>query len=154
MKIIILTILLFAAVGASAQQKAETFEIAAKNNLTVKALDKQYHNALDADSTKSVFKGVQQSSFYNAYVKMLNDMGAYLHQHNYTWGKPTRIIHRIYFEPDGTIDHYLLNLNGSGMDATKKAKFMVLLNQFVKNYKIKITANDRFAQCGPAIYQD
>jgi len=146
--------LLFLSVAAVAQQRATTFKDAAKNNLTVEILNKQYKNALDADSNKSAFKGAGQQKFYNAYVALLTDLSVYLHQHNYKWNKPTRVIHRIYFEPDGTIDHYLLNLDGAGMDAAKQIKFISLLNQFVNNYKLKINADTKFAQCGPAIYQD
>jgi hypothetical protein len=154
MKVITLLILLFAVSVAVGQQRAATFQDAAKNNLTVKILDKQYANALDADTNKSVFKGGRQKEFFDAYVALLTDMSAYMHQHNFTWGKPTRVIHRIYFEPDGTIDHYLLNLDATGMNDAKKVNFITLLNQFAGSYKLKIKADKKFAQCGPAIYQD
>ncbi|MCR8557425.1 hypothetical protein KXD93_07220 [Mucilaginibacter sp. BJC16-A38] len=154
MKVIILTALLFLGVAVNAQERAATFQNAAKNNLTVDILNKQYKNALDADSNKSAFKGAGQQKFYAAYVALLTDLNTYLHKHDYTWQKPTRIIHRIYFEADGTIDHYLLNMDGAGMSALKQTQFITLLNQFVNNYKLKIIADTKFAQCGPAIYQD
>ncbi|WP_428328280.1 hypothetical protein [Mucilaginibacter sp.] len=154
MKVVILGILFFASITVSAQQRAATFQAAAKSGLTVYLLNKQYSNALDNDSNKSVFKGNAQKKFYNAYVALLADMGTYLHANGFTWGKPIRVVHRIYFEGDGTIDHYLLNLDAAGMDAAKQARFLKLLNQFAANYKLRITADKKFAQCGPAIYQD
>ncbi|GAB2694887.1 hypothetical protein GCM10027037_18060 [Mucilaginibacter koreensis] len=135
-------------------QRAITFQDAEKEGLTVQKLDRVYANALDVDSAKSVFRGAGTKAFYSAYVALLQDVARYMKANNFTWGKPTRIVHRIYFEPDGTIDYYLLNLQPTGMAAETQAQFITLLNQFVKTYKLKITAGKKFAQCGPAIYQD
>ena|ERR1700761_3448224 len=155
MRIIVLTALLFLTVAANAQQRANTFEKAAKNNLTVKQLDKQYANALDADSNKAAFRNTaDQKKFIGAYTAMLTDLNTYLHKHDFKWEQPTRIVHRIYFEPDGTVDYYLLNLSDTKMNSNKKEKLISLLNQFIAGYKLKTTADKKFAQCGPAIYQD
>src|SRR6202000_1033552 len=99
--------------AANAQHRAETFQSAAKSGLTVDVLDKQYANALDNDNAKSTFKGDDKQKFYQAYVSLLADLNVYLHSNKFTWGRPTRIVHRIYFEPDGKIDHYLLNLDAT-----------------------------------------
>ena len=154
MKAAILALLFLFSAAANAQQRAETFQSAAKSGLTVAVLDKQYANALDNDNSKSTFKGDDKQKFYQAYVSLLADLNVYLHAKKFTWDKPTRIVHRIYFEPDGKIDHYLLNLDATSMDPAKQARLLKLMNQFVTNYKFKITAGKKFAQCGPAIYQD
>jgi hypothetical protein len=154
MKVAILALFCFICTKVNAQPRALTFQDAEKRGISNTVLDKQYSNALDGDTIKSVFKGADKQRFFDAYVALLTDMNTFMHAHNYTWGKPTRIIHRIYFEADGTIDHYLLNFNKSGIDDAKQSRFINLLNQFVSNYKFKITAGKKFAQCGPAIYQD
>jgi hypothetical protein len=153
MKFFTFIIFTFISLAASAQ-RAITFQDAEKEGLTVQKLDKIYANALDTDSAKSVFRGAETKAFYNAYVALLQEVSRYMKANNFSWGKPTRIVHRIYFEPDGTIDYYLINLKPAGMSAETQAQFVTLLNQFVKSYKLKITAGKKFAQCGPAIYQD
>jgi hypothetical protein len=85
---------------------------------------------------------------------MLYDLNSYLNKNNFTWDKPTRIFNRIYFQPDGSINYYLVNLALPGTDTRKAKQFIPLLNQFVQTYKIKITAKTKFAQCSPVVYQD
>ncbi|RVU01729.1 hypothetical protein EOD41_07145 [Mucilaginibacter limnophilus] len=137
-----------------AQQKALTFQQAEKQGIAMQKLDKLYANALDADTAKAVFKGAEVQVFYKAYTTMLSDLSIFLQKNNFKWEKPTRIFHRIYFEPDGNIDHYLLNLQPTSMDAAKQDTLIKQVNEFAKNYKLAITANKKFAQCSPAIYQD
>lgn len=145
---------LFAPLFCYSQQKAYTFQDAEKEGLTVQKLDNMYANALDADTAKAVFRGDKVTDFYKAYTSMLTDLSVYLQKNNFTWEKPTRIFHRIYFEPDGSIDHYLLNLKPAGLTPEKETRLIALINGFAKNYKLAITASKKFAQCSPAIYQD
>ena len=144
---------MFTAFTASAQ-RAATFQQAATNGLTVQQLDRTYSNALDADTAKAVFKGEGAKQFYKAYVTMMYDVSAYLKAHYFSWGKPTRVVHRIYFQPDGAIDHYLVNLAPANMGSVKEQQLLALLNSFAKEYKFKLPAGRRFAQCGPAVYED
>lgn len=154
-RIVMVIILTVGSLISYAQPRAISFQDAQKEGLTVQKLDKQYANALDADSVKAVFKGAAATQrFYNAYVALLTDVAAYMQQHKFNWGKPVRMVHRIYFEPDGTIDYYLLDVKPAAIGEEKEKQFITLLNTFVKNYKLKITANKKFAQCGPAVYQD
>ncbi|RYY07508.1 MAG: hypothetical protein EOP43_03055 [Sphingobacteriaceae bacterium] len=152
MKKIILCFLLY--YSATAKHIAVTFQEAEKRGLTVEKLDRKYHNALDSDPAKAVFTGKKKDAFYQAYVKMLTDLSIYLKENHFTWGKPTRIVHRIYFENDGSISYYLVNLKPAGMVEEKEKQFLSILNQFIQHYKIHITGASSFAQCGPAIYMD
>lgn len=154
MKIIGLITMLLLPFAAAAQPKALTFEDAATQGLTVARLDEQYTSALHTDTTKATFNGSRQQNFFKAYVAMLTELSAYLKENGFAWGEPTRIVHRIYFEPDGKIDYYLVNLKALENDQPKKERFIALLNTFIQYHKINITADKKFAQCGPAIYQD
>jgi hypothetical protein len=154
MKNIITILLIFTALSAKAQHVASTFQQAESTNHSMQKLDEIYPSALHSDSTKAVFKGAAQAQFINAYKTMLYDLNTYLNENNFTWGKPTRIFNRIYFKPDGSIDYYLVNLALPGTDTSKAKQFIPLLSQFVKTYKIKITAKTKFAQCSPVMYQD
>lgn len=151
----IITIFLFSVtLSVKAQHIASTFQDAEKAGYSMQKLDEIYPSALHSDSTKAVFKGEAQSQFIAAYKTMLYDLNAYLNKNNFTWGKPTRIFNRIYFKPDGSVDYYLVNLALPGTDTSKAKQFIPLLSQFVQNYKIKITAKTKFAQCSPVVYQD
>ena len=154
MKTIVLCFLLHLSAIVSAKHIAATFQEAEKRGLTVKKLDQKYHNALDNDPDNAVFTGKKKDSFYKAYVKMLTDLNVFLKKNNFTWGKPTRIVHRIYFENNGSISYYLVNLKPVGMSEEKEKRFLTILNQFIQHYRINITGASNFAQCGPAIYQD
>lgn len=151
---IILILLTASSLIAQAQHIAATFQDAEKKGYSMQNLDKIYLSALNSDSAKAVFRGPLQSSFINAYQGMLFDLATYLNKNGFSWGKPTRIFNRVYFKADGTIDYYLVNLTGTGVDDAKGEKFMKLLNNFTQFYKIKITANTPFAQCSPVLYQD
>ncbi|MCC8410731.1 hypothetical protein LJ707_17445 [Mucilaginibacter sp. UR6-1] len=154
MKIIVLIAMLLLPFAAAAQPKALTFEDAAAQGLTVEKLDKQYTSALDTDTAKAAFTGKRQQDFFKAYTAMLTELALYLKDNGFAWGQPTRLVHRIYFKPDGKIDYYLVNLKALENDEVKKEKFVALLNTFIQYHKINITADKKFAQCGPAIYQD
>ncbi|RYY37518.1 MAG: hypothetical protein EOP46_02405 [Sphingobacteriaceae bacterium] len=154
MRYAVILLLLIVPVFCYSQQKALTFQDAEKEGLTTQKLDNVYANAMDADTAKAVFKGSKATDFYKAYAGMLTDLSIYLQKNNFKWEKPTRIFHRIYFEPDGSIDHYLLNLKPAGLTPDKETRLIALINDFAKNYKLAITASKKFAQCSPAIYQD
>jgi len=154
MKYIITILLLTISLSVKAQHIAGTFQQAEGTGHSMQKLDEIYPSALHSDSAKAVFKGEAQTRFLIAYKTMLYDLNSYLNKNNFTWGKPTRIFNRIYFQPDGSIDYYLVNLALPGTDTSKAKQFIPLLNQFVQTYKIKITAKTKFAQCSPVMYQD
>ncbi|WP_345949510.1 hypothetical protein ABDD95_21945 [Mucilaginibacter sp. PAMB04274] len=153
-KIIALPVLLLLSFGCHAQHVADTFQNAEQQGYSMMKLDKAYGSALDADSTKAVFKGQKTGEFIKAYTQMLNNLQVYLNQHGFIWDKPTRIFNRIYFEPDGSISYYLVNLKTTSLNEEKQKQFVALLKDFIQNYKINITGNTRFAQCSPVLYQN
>ncbi|WP_311950526.1 hypothetical protein [Mucilaginibacter terrae] len=147
-------ILILISVKGYAQHIAETFQEAEKKGYSMQKLDGEYASALHADSTKAVFKGGRSQEFYKAYANMLNTLAVYLNKNNFVWEKPTRIFNRIYFEPDGCISYYLVNLENTGLTASRQKQFITLVNNFIQDYKIEITGNSRFAQCSPVMYQN
>jgi hypothetical protein len=154
MKYIIAILLLSAALSSQAQHIADTFQQAEKTGHSMQHLDEIYPSALHSDSTKAVFKGKEQGQFIGAYKTMLFDLNSYLNKNGFSWDKPTRIFNRIYFQSDGSIDYYLVNLENTGISDEKAKQFIPLLNKFVAFYKIKITASTKFAQCSPVLYQN
>lgn len=143
-----------------AQQKGLQFIELQEHGLSAKELDSLYKSAVHIDSSKAVFKtGAQQQQMYGAYSKLLQDFGNFLKSKGFEWKQPTRCFNRIYFAPDGTIDYFVFNFTTKGvktedqLSERKQKEFQRLLNLFVKDYKIEIQAQQRFAQCSPTVYR-
>jgi len=133
-----------------------TFQEAAKLGISIDKLDSSYKSAVHVDTSLAVFKtDSAQEKMHEAYVKLLQDFGKFLSEHNFKWDKPTRCFNRIYFSPGGTIDYFLYNFLGKPEDKLpeeKQKKFNTILNRFINDYKLAVTANVKFAQCSPATY--
>lgn len=147
-----LLIFIFCFKISGAQHIADSFQNAEIKGYSMQYLDKKYPSAIGAGNV--VFKGDDEKRLIEAYGQMMHDLGKYLNDNGYMWNGKTRIFNRIYFEPDGSISYYLVNLVPTGLDEVKQKAFLALLNKFVQTYKIKITANSRFAQCSPVVYDD
>jgi hypothetical protein len=148
----LILLLLFYAKIACAQHVADTFQHAEASGYSMQQLDKQYKSAIGTGDV--VFKGDDERHLIIAYTTMLHDLNKYLNENNFRWNSQVRIFNRIYFEPDGSISYYLVNLKPTGLDEEKQKAFVNLLSNFIQHYKIKITANTRFAQCSPVVYED
>lgn len=140
--------------SASAQHIADSFQHAETQGYSMQELDKQYPSAIGGDN--AVFKAEQEPKFIQAYTNMLTDLAKYLNKNGFWWGDNVhaKIFNRIYFERDGSISYYLVNLEPLNMEKVRQNAFIFLLNNFIQNYKLKMKANGRFAQCSPVLYQD
>lgn len=143
---------------ALAQSRGMTFQKAEELGIRISHLDSIYKSAVNIDTTKAVFKTEKdQELMHKAYVEMLQNFGKYLHDNNFNWDKPTRCYNRIYFNNDGTIDYFLFNFIGNTKEEnpseTQIVEFQRLLNNFIKDYKLSINADTKFAQCSPTTYK-
>jgi Na+/phosphate symporter len=152
MKISLLMVMLLFVKTAFAQHIADSFQNAEAKGYSMQALDKQYPSAIGSGNV--VFKGDNEKHLITAYTTMIQDLNSYLNKNDFKWGSKVHIFNRIYFEPDGSISYYLVNLAPTGLTEAKQARFLTLLNAFIQDYKIDITAKTRFAQCSPVVYQD
>ena len=138
------------------QHLALTFNDAENQGLTIKSLDEIYINAVHSDTTLAVFKSEKnQKEFIDQYIKLLKDLGDFLNENNFNWEKPTKCFNRIYFNEDGTIDYFLFNFLGKAEDKPSELnqiEFNRLLNQFIQDYAIPITAKTKFSQCSPMTF--
>lgn len=153
------TILFVACLQTSGQHLALTFQDAAKQGINMQNLDVIYKSAVHVDTSQAVFKTDQeQQAMYEAYTRLLQDFGKFLTTNNFKWDKPTRCFNRIYFNSDGTIDYFLYNFLTKDvkpedqLSLDKQTEFNRLLNLFIKDYKISLTATTKFAQCSPSTY--
>ena len=156
--IVALWVLLFTTTFISVgQHTGLTFKEAESRGIKISELESLYMSAIHVDTSQAVFKtDKQQEVMSNAYVKLLQDFGKFLTDNNFHWTEPTKCFNRIYFKSDGSIDYFLFNFTGMGVNrlpAEKEIEFTRLLNQFIKDYKIQVTADRNFAQCSPVTYK-
>ncbi|MCU0443192.1 MAG: hypothetical protein MUE96_12405 [Bacteroidia bacterium] len=147
-----------ASVVSSNAQQAMTFQEAEAQGIRISFLDSTYPSAMNVDTALAVFKtDVEQQAMYNAYYKLLQDFGAYLHANKYAWDKPTRCFNRIYFSPEGRIDYFLFNFLGKteseNPSVAQQQAFKRLLNGFISDYQFEVKASTKFAQCSPTTYK-
>lgn len=148
-------ILLILCLPTFSQHRAITIQDAEKQGISISHLDSIYKSAVHVDTLQSVFKtDTEQQAMYEAYVKLLQDFGKFLTTNNFKWEKPTKGFNRIYFNSDGTIDYFIYNFSTSEdqFSQQKQNEFNRLLNLFIKDYKISVTATTKFAQCSPVNY--
>jgi hypothetical protein len=143
----------------NAQHLATTIEDGEKNGLSISQLDSVYKSAVHADTSQAVFKTeAEQQVMHESYVKLLQDFGKFLTTNNFEWKKPTRGFNKIYFNSDGTIDYFLYSFQNKNvkpedqLSIEKQVEFKRVLNLFIKDYRISITAKTKFAQCSPTTY--
>lgn len=135
-----------------------TFQDAEKKGISVPKLEGEYKSAINfVDSSVAVFKTeVEQKKVSEAWFKLLKDFGKFLSDNNFKWEKPTRCFNKIYFNNNGAIDYFLYNFLGEKENIPsdeRQKEFNSLLNLFISNYKFPLTANVKFAQCGPITFK-
>ena len=80
------------------QHTGLTFQDAEKKEITIQHLDSIYKSAVHVDTSLAVFKTEkEQEAMGMSYMKLLQDFGKFLSDHNYKWKKPTMCFNRIYF---------------------------------------------------------
>lgn len=154
MKTIITTLMLtLLAINSQSQNKVLTFQEAEKEGIKVSKLDSIYPSGLHSDSTKAVFWN-EQDQFIKSYQKTLQDLGKYLRDNHFSWGKQTKCFNRIYFNDKGKIDYFLYNFRKDEITPEKEKQFDTLLKEFIKTYQFPMKAKTGFAQCSPVTYND
>jgi hypothetical protein len=130
----------------SAPYIAETFDEAKAQGVSPH-IDSVYMNAVNVDSNKAAFKG-HTHEFIEAYRQMLGDLATSLRKNETFKNKGFQFYNRVYFAADGSINYYLYN-QVRGLTKDEEALFKKLLNDFIKAYKLPMSAKTPFAQCSP-----
>jgi len=154
MKYITLLVLVFSAsTFGYSQPVVATFDRAESMNISFAELDSLYPSAIHTDTSKAVFSE-RQDKFIDSYRSMMQKLGNFLHKNNFEWGERTTFFQRIYFNRDGKIDYYFINLRKTGFSEAKKEQLKKLLTNFSDNYKISLSTDMDFAQCSPVTFVD
>lgn len=133
------------------QNKALKFAELEDNGISQVDIDAQYAGAIHHDPSLAVFKTeAEQKALIEAYTKIYQDLSAFLTAHNFEWDKEIKIFNRVYFKENGTIDYLVYkSIGDENLTEEQDVEFQRLLNLFVAEYQIEITANEKFAQCSP-----
>jgi len=131
-------------------QKAMTFQKAAQEGVKIGNLDSVYMSGVHSDRSLMVFKS-NTNEFIESYYQMLRDFGKFLGNNDFKWETQTKCFNRIYFNKDGKVDYFLYNFN-SELSDEMKARFDILLNEFIKDYQFPMSAEVPFSQCSPVTY--
>lgn len=143
-----------AQVGIRPLPYIETINNAAQEGITIGRLDSIYESAIHIETAKAVFKTKkEQDSLVKSYTDFLQQLGKYLKDNNFKWGKPTRCWNRIYFRADGKVDYYLFDFK-TDISPEKVARYKELFRAFAATHRIKISARVKFAQCSPVTFKD
>jgi hypothetical protein len=143
---------IFLSAVVSSQPLATTFQNAEQLGISISELDSTYKSAVHAVEELGVFNH-KQKEFINHYVKLHQDLSTHLVENDFQWPKDIKLFTRVYFAEDGSIDYFLLNPRQAGISEEKNKLFFNLLNGFVSDYKIELSADTKFAQCSPVTYK-
>jgi hypothetical protein len=156
-KILLIVVLLICCGHCFAQHLGMTFQKAEQQGIIISNLDSDYKSAVHVDTAQAVFKTEsEQQAMHKAYVELLKNFGKFLTANDFRWEKPTRCFNRIYFSASGSIDYFLYNFLGQPEEKPaeeKQKEFDRLLNIFIRDYKLSLSAKEKFAQCSPATYR-
>jgi len=134
-----------------AQPIATTFEDAESQGISIEILESTYKNAAHYEPQKGVFKE-RQTEFLSEYRNLHITLGQYLSDHGFEWPETTKLFTRVYFDSSGTIDYFLINPGKANLSENETEKYFSLLNEFIQNYQLPISADIGFAQCSPVKY--
>jgi hypothetical protein len=133
------------------QPIATTFQNAEEQGISISDLDSNYRGAVHFEPEKGVFKE-RQDEFLSEYRNLHIALGQYLSKNDFNWPKETKLFTRVYFDSSGTIDYFLINPNKAGLTDDETNKYFSLLNKFIQDYRLPISADIKFAQCSPVKY--
>ncbi|MEP1152174.1 MAG: hypothetical protein ABJH08_10645 [Balneola sp.] len=134
-----------------AQPLATTFEDAETRGISISELDSTYPSAAHFEPEKGVFKE-RQEKFLTQYRDLHINLGKYLTKNGFDWPETTRLFTRVYFDSSGSIDYFLINPAKANLSENQQEQYFKLLNEFIKDYKLPISADIGFAQCSPIKY--
>ena len=128
-------------------QNCMTYQEMESSGFSMEALDSEYENAIHPDDESGPFEG-RQKEFHEAWVAFIAELMKFFGSEGLVWGKATPLHMRVYFQPDGNIDHWFYNfLDKESVPLEKQKRFESLVKKFMKDHKINISTDRKFSQC-------
>ena len=114
-------------------------------------LDDKCPNLLDPTIAKDEIKEIGK-----AWMDLNQKIGNFLAKNNFHWesdASAIKVWHKFYFHKDGTLNKYFFNFI-TNISQEKKNEYKKLIEEFAKNYKLPLTKESQFAQCGKAAFNN
>ena len=132
----------------------QVFDSSIRNDVRIYeslGLDEKCTNLLDPRIGKDEIKAI-----HNAWLDLNKNIGKFLAENNFQWDtdKPViKVWHKFYFNKDGTLKKYFFNCR-TPVTIENKKEYKKLILEFAKGYKLPLTQESDFAQCGSAAFQN
>lgn len=118
-------------------------------------LDSIYKNGLYVNDTLNhVFTQLYLDSVVLVErIKLFNNLSNYLKNNGFKWDSSINMWTSIYCDTNGDIDYFLYHFMRP-VDKTKEIEFKRLVNKFLLENKISVTASQKFHICGHILFKD
>lgn len=103
----------------NAQTVVQSIESAEKSSIDISEIEKQYDDAMNTDPEKAVFSELE-SEFYDSYRQLIFDLASHLRKNDFHFDGETRMFTRIYFNKEGTIDHFFYSSDQAGFSTEQE----------------------------------
>lgn len=152
MRFILLILLMSTSIATlNAQTMVQSIEATEEASIDISEIDERYEDAMNTNTQKAVFNE-RESEFYNSYKQLIYDIDSHLRKNDFHFNGETRMFTRIYFDTDGTIEHFYYSSDQAEFSADQVKQFNSLLKPFLSDYQFSQTADRPFAQCSPVVY--
>ncbi|MES2587403.1 MAG: hypothetical protein V4622_00400 [Bacteroidota bacterium] len=111
------------------------------------SLQEHYFYRIMSDEITECFE-VSPELFLSEWSKFTREVGKYLKDNNFLFGKQTKGLVDVYFNKNGTIDYFFISLRDDTVSKEKFDKMLSLLKEFSKGYKFTISAKQAFSNSG------
>ena len=123
--------------------KAMLVSEAEARGVTLDTMETIYPNGLQffGDSVPNAY-WQSWADFCTGLVKELGDAGM-------AWNEPYRLWGRVYFSPDGKVEHYFYKWTGQLIPTEEwQVQFKEVLERYLAQFQFTYPMNRRFSQCG------
>lgn len=152
MRFILLILLMSISITTlNAQAVVQSIEAAAESSTDISEIEERYGDALNTNPEMAVFHD-RESEFYDSYKKLIIDIASHLRKNDFQFDGKTRMFTRIYFDNEGTIEHFYYSSEQAGFSNKQEQQLNKLLQPYLSNYQFLQKADRPFAQCSPVVF--
>ena len=120
--------------------------------LTMEHMDSLYKSAFNMqESTDCAFPG-RSEAFLEIWPSTLQSVGEYLHRQGFRHAQDIPVTYRIFFGPDGRIEHFHYAIRDA-IDPALEQRFQKGVEQFTDDYAFPMKPDGPFKQCGKMVLQ-
>lgn len=148
--ILLITCLFLA--GPAKSQRVMRIGDARDQGMTTERMDSLYKSAFNTqDSSDNAFPG-RMEEFLQTWPNTLQALGDSVHHLGFTHDRPIPVTYRVFFSPDGRIEHFHYSFRPP-IDEAMVSRFRQGVERFVDGYIFPMRSEVPFKQCGRMVLQ-